>query len=46
MENIFQPYLTKPAQEVIFSRKKGDFAHPDMPVERALHKKQLGMMKN
>ena len=39
---LFNPDPTKPAQEVIFSRKKGDSAHPnilfnDMSVERASH---------
>ena len=41
----FNPDHTKPAQEVIFSREKGDSAHPDiffnMPVERASHQKHL-----
>ena len=44
----FNPDPTKLAQEVIFSRKKGDSAHPniffnDMSVERASHQKHLGI---
>lgn len=40
----------KPAQELTFSRKKGDFAHPniffnDISVERALDQKHLGLDK-
>ena len=45
---FFNPDSTKPAQEVIFSRKKDDSAHPnmffnDIPVERASHQKHLGI---
>ena len=47
---IFNPDPTKPAQEVIFSRKKGkgDSIHPNifyngMSVERASHHKHLGI---
>ena len=44
----FNPDPTKPTQEVIFSRKKDDSAHPDIffddiPVERASHQKHLGI---
>ena len=40
----------KPAQELTFSRKKGDFAHPniffnDTSVERASDQKHLGLDK-
>ena len=43
---LFNPDTTKPAQEVIFSRKKDDSAHPniffnDIPVKRASHQKHL-----
>ena len=43
---LFNAYPTKPALEVIFSRRKGEFAHPhvffnDMSVERASHQKHL-----
>ena len=39
---LFNPGAIKPAHEGIFSRKKGDSAHPDIffndiSVERALH---------
>ena len=45
---LFNPDPTKPAQEVIFSRKKVDSAHPnilfnDISVERASHQKHLGI---
>ena len=45
---LFNPDRTKPAQEVIFSRKKGDTAHlniffNDMPVEIVSHQKHLGI---
>ena len=42
----FHPDPTKPAQQVILSRKKGDSAHPDifnMSVERASRQKHLGI---
>ena len=43
---LFTPDATKLAQEVIFSRKKDESAHPsifcnDIPVERASHQKYL-----
>ena len=43
---LFNAYPTKPALEVIFSRRKGESAHPhvffnDMSVERASHQKHL-----
>ena len=45
---LFNPDPTKPAQEVIFSRKKDDSAHPniffnDIPVKRASHQKHRGI---
>ena len=45
---LFNPELTKPAQESIFSKKKGDSAHPNilfdgMSVERASHQDHLGI---
>ena len=45
---LFNPDPTKPAQAVIFSRKKGDSAHPniffnDMSVDRASHQNHLGI---
>ena len=45
---LFNPDPTKPAQEVIFSRKKGDCAHTDiflndMSEERASRQKHLGI---
>ena len=44
----FNPDPTNPIQEVIFSRKKDDSAHPniffdDIPVERPSHQKHLGI---
>ena len=45
---LFNLYPTKLAQQVIFSRKKVDSAHPDiffddMSVERASYHKHLGI---
>ena len=45
---LFNPDPIKPAQEVIFSRKKNDSAHPnvyfnDIPAERASYQKHLGI---
>ena len=44
---LFNSDPTKPAQEVIFSRKKGDSAHPNiflnMSVKRASHQKHFGI---
>ena len=45
---LFNPDLTKPAQEVIFSRKNMTLAHPniffhDIPVERASHQEHFGI---
>ena len=46
---LFNPDPSKPAQEVIFSRKKQFQSHPNMSlnniqVERASYKKHLGMI--
>ena len=46
---LFNPNLTKPPQEIIFSKKKNsDSAHPniffnDMSVEGASHQKHFGL---
>ena len=44
---LTHPDPTKPAQEVIFSRKKGDSVHPNiffnMSDEGASYKKHLGI---
>ena len=44
---LFDPEATKPAQEVIFSRKKDDcsskYIFNDIPVERVSHQKHLGI---
>ena len=40
---LFNLDPTKPIQEVIFSRKKDDSAHPNIPIERASHQKHHGI---
>ena len=48
---LFNPYLSKPAQEVLFSRKMKVQNHPtirlnNIQVERASYQKHLGLTRD